>query len=355
MGFCGSLLRLSTYSLVALLAVLVYFHLECQRDSEEKERLARGRVFTPEQTDIIHCEMAFTRSGVDLELEIGMTYILVQSAPCALTKMIQALGGGAKIRPAGEDGPDPTVLHNVTISDARKTSVGDFHQTGFTLITLDKEAETTDWRTMKAQDENADIEKFHLQLEPYIRELYPQAKRLKWTYNVVRGGDKFGDQPPALGPHLDYHQNDTDRINFHQQFPVFPGSEADMLMGQDDDEEGKLGVLLGVWKPLTPAKICDFPLAIMDASTFDPEQLTKNELHINFGFFTFHNLNGAISYSPKQKWSYYSFQTPREVLVFHQYSKNRFLANPHTSFLNTNCPPGSAKRVSVEMRLGLYF
>ena len=102
MGFCGFLLRLSTYSMVALLAVIVFFHLQCQRHRNEKERLASGRVFTPEQTDIIDCEMAFPRSGVDQELDLGMTYILVQAAPCALIKMIQALGGGSNIRPAGQ-------------------------------------------------------------------------------------------------------------------------------------------------------------------------------------------------------------------------------------------------------------
>ena len=60
-------------------------------------------------------------------------------------------------------------------------------------------------------------------------ELYPQTKRMRWTYNVVRGrhhdtrhknikswtcnvlwgGDKLGDQPRAVGgPHMDYHQVD---------------------------------------------------------------------------------------------------------------------------------------------------
>merc|ERR1739842_23155 len=97
----------------------------------------------------------------------------------------------------------------------------------------------------------------------------------------------------------------------------------------------------------------DYPLAIMDARTFKPEHQLKNEIHVNMAFMTFHNLNGAISFSPEQKWAYYPFQTTKEVLVFHQYSSDKFFANPHSSFLNKNCPEGSEERISAEMRLAL--
>ena len=51
----------------------------------------------------------------------------------------------------------------------------------------------------------------------------------------------------------------------------------------------------------------------------------------------------------------YPFQNTREVLIFHQYSKGKFFANPHTSFLNRNCPEDTETRMSVEMRLALFF
>ena len=146
-------------------------------------------------------------------------------------------------------------------------------------------------------------------------------------------------------------------------------------MGSEDSADDSLQVLLGVWKPLHPAAVCDHPMAVMDAATFQPEQLQKVFLHINFGFFTYHNLNGAISYSPTQSWAYYSFQTVKEVLVFHHYSKDRWMVNPHTSFINRqdllnmtfllptpltsilhrNCPPGTETRISVETRVALYY
>ena len=102
-------------------------------------------------------------------------------------------------------------------------------------------------------------------------------------------------------------------------------------------------------------QVCDYPLALIDASTFEPEYLSANKISINFGLSTFNNLNGAISYSPKQKWYYYSFQTTKEVLIFHQYTKGRFFANPHSSFLNKNCPKNTEKRISVGARVALFF
>ena len=356
MGFCGSCVRFSSGTLVAVLAVLVYFHMECVKEMEKQKKNANLKVFRPEVTDVNNTPLRFCSFGENLEMNIGLEFILIQSAPCALLKLLHFLKIGTKL---SENKFESMSSHNVTIHDARKNSLGSFFETGFTLIELEAEPVTKDWRTSSVYDENADIKHFHNQMEPHIRNLYPQVKRMEWTYNVVTGGSNFGDLPiyakrnAVGGPHLDYHQNDTARILFHKKFPAI--GESAQLMGEKDDENGKLGVVLGVWKPIHPAAVCDFPLAVMDTRTFQPEYQCINNLHINFGVLTFHNLAAAISYSPKQKWAYYSFQTTREVLVFHHYSKNRFFANPHASFINNNCPEGTENRVSVNMRLALYF
>ena len=140
----------------------------------------------------------------------------------------------------------------------------------------------------------------------------------------MRGGDKPGDQPRALGPHLDYHQDDAEREKFYQQFPLPTFSnrtEPHVLTGALDTQQEKLGVMLGLWVPLYPQQVMDYPLAVMDATTFQPENQILYNLHINMIFTTFNNLNGAISHHPSQKWYYYSKQSTSEVLVFHQYSK----------------------------------
>ena len=70
---------------------------------------------------------------------------------------------------------------------------------------------------------------------------------------------------------------------------------------------------------------------------------------------SYNKVTGNVVHSPGQRWAYYPFQSTREVLVFHQYSKDRFFANPHCSFTNRNCPRDHGERVSVDMRLALYF
>ena len=44
-----------------------------------------------------------------------------------------------------------------------------------------------------------------------------------------------------------------------------------------------------------------------------------------------------------------------QVLVFHHFTRDKFFVNPHTSFQNTNCPKDHGSRVSVEIRVALYF
>ena len=61
----------------------------------------------------------------------------------------------------------------------------------------------------------------------------------------------------APAPHLDIHQDDGERRRFRHQFgvPEFPGSdklEPNVLNGDLDTEDERLGVILGLWKPLHP-------------------------------------------------------------------------------------------------------
>ena len=64
----------------------------------------------------------------------------------------------------------------------------------------------------------------------------------------------------APAPHLDIHQDDEERRRFRHQFrvPEFPGSdklEPNVLNGDLDTEDERLGVILGLWKPLHPDQV----------------------------------------------------------------------------------------------------
>ena len=59
---------------------------------------------------------------------------------------------------------------------------------------------------------------------------------------------RFGDQPTAVGgPHLDYHQNKTLRLEYHNRvgppMPEWIGNltEGSLLMGEWDTDDMKLG------------------------------------------------------------------------------------------------------------------
>ena len=67
----------------------------------------------------------------------------------------------------------------------------------------------------------------------------------------------------ALGPpHLDYYQDDAARLEFHKTNPLLDlsysernVSEGHVLTGYFDTEDLKVGVMLGVWKPLNPTQV----------------------------------------------------------------------------------------------------
>ena len=104
---------------------------------------------------------------------------------------------------------------------------------------------------------NADVVKFHKQMDPHIRKLYPKVKKIHWMQNVVRGGH-VGSHPKAFYAHIDYHPNNTERFRYHNAdrppFPTFLSikhNEPMIMMGSMDTEEYKFEVMLGIWKALS--------------------------------------------------------------------------------------------------------
>ena len=63
----------------------------------------------------------------------------------------------------------------------------------------------------------------------------------------------------VAGPHLDYHQDDAKRLEFYAVYPLFEDgqnkTDPHYLVGAHDTPEEKMSVLLGVWKPLSPAEV----------------------------------------------------------------------------------------------------
>jgi len=249
------------YLAVPVSAVLLYFHLECLTEREQYLASKFNSEYQPDQTDCT-AEFSFVKP-IDLAFRhTGPELLLIQWMPCSVTKLVSFISGAsdptAPLR--GTKNNMRSDSHNLTIWDARKASPGSFSETGFTLVKLDKEPETKNWR-MWSQD----LELFREQMNPYLKKLYPQTKRIEWNVPVVRGGSLPLDQPRAVAePHLDYHQDDAKRLEFHSEYPILNDgrnkTDPHYLVGANDTPEEKMSVLLGVWKPLSPSEICDYPL-----------------------------------------------------------------------------------------------
>ena len=140
MGFCGAICRLSGYIFVALIAILVYFHLECIEEAKNEVPQFNDK-FELDATDIT-TQLGFTKKGVDIKLDLGIAFTTKQWCPCAVVKLLEFIFRSEMLIDM-----ENHELKNVTMYDARKQKIDDFHKTGFTLIELDEEPNVQDWRT----------------------------------------------------------------------------------------------------------------------------------------------------------------------------------------------------------------
>ncbi|KAL3912096.1 MAG: hypothetical protein SGARI_001326 [Bacillariaceae sp.] len=321
-------------------------------DEKKKKLLADVESFDPNQTDVMgYTELGFVKPEVEhLDMNIGVSFILSQSAPKWLTYLLDTYTSAGDYKKNLNE--DKYEKHNVDILDARKLNL-EFDKAGFTLLQMDEPSKTGNWR--KA----GDVAHFQEEIRPELMKLFPGASRIEFTSNVVRGGSRLGDQPASInGPHLDYSQDDAARTAFHETYPVNPMVKEHLaLMGDWDTAEDEMKTLIGIWKPIhmKGQPVYDFPLALMDASTFQRKDERPHRLHINFLVFLLHNLNAGFAYDANQKWYYYPYQTEEEVLVFTQYSKDKHFCNPHTSFEAPNRPNEYETRQSIEMRAAVFY
>merc|ERR1712212_589313 len=170
MGFCWSCVRISSYILVAFVAVLFFFHLECTKEREEANLEKKGikTEFKPDETDVNDYQMKFSPTGATIEVHISL---LMTLGPCPLKKFFLFACGkdrtATKKRDYAYEARDEKGdivdydnqrnLKSINIADARKRDFGDFHDSGFTLINLDEDIDISDWRTPPSQSEDAEI------------------------------------------------------------------------------------------------------------------------------------------------------------------------------------------------------
>ena len=140
MGVGSFLFKTTGYISVAVLAVLAYFFFDCYGRTHEPEVCPFNDKFDRDYTDLYDIPIPFTHKGVDSKGHLGLDFLGMQTEWCVLSKIVYMMS--AKTTHKTE--PD---FHNITFWDARKHKPGSFHETGFTLLKLEKYPETTDWET----------------------------------------------------------------------------------------------------------------------------------------------------------------------------------------------------------------
>ena len=79
------------YGLIAVIAVLAYFQMQCWQEEQEKAKMPKTK-FNPKETNC-HIEYGFAVEHSGIMIEIGINYIFNQFMPCAILKALSHLQG----------------------------------------------------------------------------------------------------------------------------------------------------------------------------------------------------------------------------------------------------------------------
>jgi len=125
-------------------------------------------------------------------------------------------------------------------------------------------------------------------------------------------------------------------------------------LGADADELGAGRFqIINVWRPLVDP-VEDYPLALCDARSLDPEDLIDSERRAP-------NHIGEIQlavHAPEQRWFYYSQMRPPEVLLFKTYDSIQGGQQPcsiHSAIRLPQAPVDARPRESVETRAFVFY
>lgn len=243
-----------------------------------------------------------------------------------------------------------TWVKPVDILDARSRDI-DFNRAGFNLITDDVFA-NFDWDDIGSTEV---LEKLHQAIIPHLKKYYPNATRFLIGPPVKRSATSL---KAINGPHLDFSPDDAVREKFHEEHEIHTEHVITRcIMGYCDNNEEELRLVLGAWVPTMSTPVCDKPLAIMDASTISPDDVTTVKAKTNVLGKTQHLMFAFPKWSAVHKWYYYSYQTPSEMLLFHHYNRDKtnVWGNPHSSFTVSGCGDEHESRKSIETRIAAFF
>ncbi|MCA8863957.1 MULTISPECIES: CmcJ/NvfI family oxidoreductase [unclassified Halomonas] len=183
---------------------------------------------------------------------------------------------------------------------------------------------------------------YYAEVEALIKELTGASRVVIFDHTRRTDAEQRGVRGPASRVHNDY----TERSGLERVRDVLGSEQADALAAMPVAQ-------INLWRPISgPVKRS--PLALLDASTLDPDDLLATDL-------IYPDRTGEIyhlAYNPRQRWYYFPDMRRDEALLIKGYDSRhdgRARFTPHTAFQDPHTPPGAPPRESIEVRTLAFF
>ena len=183
---------------------------------------------------------------------------------------------------------------------------------------------------------------YYAEVEALIKELTGASRVVIFDHTRRSDAEQRGIRGPASRVHNDY----TERSGPERVRDVLGSEQADALAAMPVAQ-------INLWRPINgPVKRS--PLALLDASTLDPDDLLATDLVYPDRIGEIYHL----AYNPLQRWYYFPDMLRDEALLIKGYDSRhdgRARFTPHTAFQDPHTPPGAPPRESIEVRTLAFF
>ncbi|KAM5437802.1 hypothetical protein MferCBS31731_005306 [Microsporum ferrugineum] len=179
------------------------------------------------------------------------------------------------------------------------------------------------------------------EVEEFVRNLIPDAKRVFVFNHIVRLSKPGADNFPITSAHVDQTPLST-QAAMGLFFP--PEEVAELLKGRCR--------VLNVWRPIN-GPVQSNPLAVALPSSVPDDDLVRIELR----YPEYSSETQMLKYNPAHKWYYWSRMTNEDRLLFMIIdNKEDAVAKrvAHSSFIDPRIPVGAKGRDSIETRVFVF-
>lgn len=183
---------------------------------------------------------------------------------------------------------------------------------------------------------------YYPEVEALIKELTGASRVVIFDHTRRSDAEQRDIRGPASRVHNDY----TERSGRERIRDVL-GKEQAAALGDVPVAQ------INLWRPMRgPVKRS--PLAILDASSLDPDDLLATDLVYPDRVGEIYHL----AYNPRQRWYYFPDMRRDEVLLIKGYDSRRdgrIRFTPHTAFQDPDTPRDAPPRESIEVRTLAFF